>query len=133
VWKASFHLLQRLSLLSIIATMLGRLPLALALVTATAQAQYKPQVPVDNRTLAQIYSAAKAEAATSSSKPLRVFWGGDAGSQGDSMRSAWKEAFPEIPLNLTVDLSKYHDNRIDRSWYSEPEGEGAAVSVDRRR
>lgn len=31
------------------------------------------------------------------------------------MRNAWAKAFPKIPLNLTVDLSKYHDSNIDRS------------------
>lgn len=32
------------------------------------------------------------------------------------MRASWAKAFPKIPLNLTVDLSKYHDSNIDRSW-----------------
>ena len=40
-----------------------------------------------------------------------------AGSQGDGVRSAWKARFPNIALNLTVDLSKYHDGRIDRSYF----------------
>lgn len=36
-------------------------------------------------------------------------------SQGDNVRTAWAKAFPKIHLNLTVDLSKYHDSNIDRS------------------
>ena len=40
-----------------------------------------------------------------------------AGSQGDGVRSAWKARFPNVVLNLTVDLSKYHDGRIDRAYY----------------
>lgn len=32
------------------------------------------------------------------------------------MRTAWAQTFPDITLNLTVDLSKYHDSNIDRSW-----------------
>lgn len=39
-----------------------------------------------------------------------------AGSQGDGVRKAWQARFPDVKLNLTVDLSKYHDNRIDRGW-----------------
>lgn len=31
------------------------------------------------------------------------------------MKKAWANRFPNVPLNLTVDLSKYHDNRIDRA------------------
>lgn len=31
------------------------------------------------------------------------------------MRTAWAKAYPDVALNLTVDLSKYHDNRIDRA------------------
>lgn len=42
-----------------------------------------------------------------------------AGSQGDGVRSAWEARFPDIKLNLTVDLSKYHDNRIDRAFYEQ--------------
>ena len=40
-----------------------------------------------------------------------------AGSQGDGVRSAWKARFPNVVLNLTVDLSKYHDSRVDRAYY----------------
>ena len=40
-----------------------------------------------------------------------------AGAQGDSVRSAWEARFPNVSLNLTVDLSKYHDGRIDRAYY----------------
>lgn len=40
-----------------------------------------------------------------------------AGSQGDGLRKAWNDRFPDVPLNLTVDLSKYLDNRIDRAFY----------------
>ena len=40
-----------------------------------------------------------------------------AGTQGDGVRSAWEARFPNVILNLTVDLSKYHDGRIDRAYY----------------
>lgn len=77
---------------------------------AAAQATYPAQIPIETRTLSEIYASARQESGT-----LQVFWGGDAGNQGDSIRSAWAELFPDVKLNLTVDLSKYHDNRIDRA------------------
>lgn len=40
-----------------------------------------------------------------------------AGSQGNALRQAWQSRFPGVPLNLTVDLSKYLDNEIDRAFY----------------
>ncbi|CZT17319.1 related to ABC-type Fe3+ transport system, periplasmic component [Ramularia collo-cygni] len=77
---------------------------------AHALPHYSDVVEVESRSLDQIYAAAKQE-----SGPLQVFWGGDAGSQGDGTRAAWAARFPDLPLNLTVDLSKYHNNRIDRA------------------
>ncbi|RPB10180.1 periplasmic binding protein-like II [Morchella conica CCBAS932] len=68
-------------------------------------------VDIDTRSLDDIYEAAKLE-----SGPLRICWGGDEDYQGDSVRTAWAQTFPDIELNLTVDLSKYHDSNIDRSW-----------------
>ncbi|GIZ44334.1 hypothetical protein CKM354_000753500 [Cercospora kikuchii] len=76
---------------------------------ALCEAAYNT-VAVDTRSLEDIYAAARKEEGT-----LQVFWGGDAGSQGDSVRQAWADRFPDVKLNLTVDLSKYHDNRIDRA------------------
>ena len=109
-----------------------RIAVLTSLVTATC-AQWHSQVTPDTRTLDQIYAAAQKE-----SGPLQVFFGGDgrnpcsfikrtipgadvcifpAGSQGDGVRSAWRARFPNVILNLTVDLSKYHDSRIDRAYY----------------
>ena len=85
------------------------LPFALG-AASLAQAAYPAQVQVDTRSLDEIYAAARQE-----SGPLQVFWGGDEGSQGSSVRSAWAQQFPDVKLNLTVDPSKYHDNRIDRA------------------
>lgn len=91
--------------------------IALALSTALALAQYTPTVPIDNRTLPQIYAAARHERSSNTTRPLQVFWGGDAGSQGDGFRKAWAQQFPDIPLNLTVMLSKYGDVRLDEAFY----------------
>ena len=107
---------------------------ALIISSAAIKAQYLPRVTPDTRSLDQIYAAAQNETG-----PLQVFFGGDgrssipssssnislanvtakcpAGSQGDGVRSLWKARFPNVALNLTVDLSKYHDGRIDRGFY----------------
>lgn len=37
-------------------------------------------------------------------------------SQGQSTIDAWKARFPDIELNLTVDVSKYHDSRVNRQF-----------------
>ncbi|KAI5360228.1 hypothetical protein Slin14017_G097890 [Septoria linicola] len=77
---------------------------------ALCEAAYSSQVALDTRTLQEIYEVARQEEGA-----LQVFWGGDAGSQGDGVRQAFAQAYPDVKLNLTVDLSKYHDNRIDRA------------------
>lgn len=82
---------------------------------ATVLAQWTPNIPIDTRSINEIYAAARQEY-SSVQKPLQVFSGGDAGSQGDAIRTAWKANFPDIPLNFTVDLSKYHDSRVDRAY-----------------
>lgn len=43
--------------------------------------------------------------------------GGDAGSQGDAYRQAWRELFPDLPLNLTINLSKCQSINIDLAYY----------------
>lgn len=37
------------------------------------------------------------------------------------MKAAWAARFPKIALDLTVDLSKYHDSRIDRAYWANNE------------
>lgn len=44
-----------------------------------------------------------------------------AGPQGNAIRAAWKSRFPKITLDLSIDLSKYHDSRIDRAWFAKNE------------
>lgn len=82
-----------------------RSTLIFGVLAVTALAQYRPQVPIEARSLDEIYLAAKAELnATKDQSPLRVFWGGDDGAQGQGVINAWKAQFPDIPLNLSVDL-----------------------------
>lgn len=44
---------------------------------------------------------------------LVVYAGGDAPNQQDGNRAGFEEAFPGIRVEMVVDLSKYHDARID--------------------
>lgn len=91
----------------------------LSLILQGVAAQWHANVPLETRSLDEIYAAAKQEG----SQALQVAWGGDAGTQGNGVRQAWKQRFPDIPLNLTVDLSKFHNGRIDSAFY---EGEHSA-------
>ncbi|KAJ8067554.1 hypothetical protein OCU04_004894 [Sclerotinia nivalis] len=43
------------------------------------------------------------------------------------MKDAWAARFPKISLDLTVDLSKYHDSRIDRSYWNNNETDDIAI------
>jgi ABC-type Fe3+ transport system substrate-binding protein len=70
----------------------------------------KINVPIDTRSLDEIYAAAQRETG-----PLVVASGGDAQAQWDAFRSMFSTRFPKIKLDLTVDFSKYHDSRADRA------------------
>ncbi|KAE9970945.1 hypothetical protein EG328_005961 [Venturia inaequalis] len=91
-------------------------PLAYAGLIAKVVDCYTANVPLETRSLDEIYQAAQNEDGN-----LVVAWGGDAGPQGNAVRNAWKARFPNITLDLSVDLSKYHDSRIDRAWYNKNE------------
>ncbi|KAG9570265.1 periplasmic binding protein-like II, partial [Aureobasidium melanogenum] len=80
-------------------------------------------VIVEKRTLDQIYAAAMNETGE-----LIVLWGGDAVKQGDATIAAWRAKFPDIKLKLTVDVSKYHDSRVDRN-YQRNGDDGADIAV----
>lgn len=62
----------------------------------------------DTRTLDDLYKLALAEGGT-----LVVYAGGDAPDQQDGNRAGFEAAFPGIRVEIVVDLSKYHDARID--------------------
>lgn len=65
-------------------------------------------VQADTRTLDELYKLALAENGT-----LVVYAGGDAPDQQDGNRAGFEERFPGIRVEIVVDLSKYHDARID--------------------
>jgi ABC-type Fe3+ transport system substrate-binding protein len=68
-------------------------------------------VPIETRSLAELYQAAQAEGGH-----LTVYGGGDATNQLDGTKDAFLAQFPAIKLDLRVDLSKYHDARIDLAF-----------------
>ena len=49
-------------------------------------------------------------------------------SQGAPAIEAWNARFPDVKLNLTVDVSKYHDSRVDRQ-YQRTGSDGADIAV----
>jgi ABC-type Fe3+ transport system substrate-binding protein len=61
------------------------------------------------RSLDELHRQAKAEGAK-----LVVYAGGDAPSQAGIYTTGFSRRFPDIDIQLTVDLSKHHDARIDQ-------------------
>ncbi|KAM0276898.1 hypothetical protein ACHAQH_006270 [Verticillium albo-atrum] len=64
---------------------------------------------IENRTIDEIHQAALAEGGV-----VTCWHGGDETNQQDSLKQMFEERFPGMTLNITVDLSKYHDGRIDQ-------------------
>ncbi|KAF2008750.1 periplasmic binding protein-like II [Aaosphaeria arxii CBS 175.79] len=62
----------------------------------------------ENRTIDEIYQAALNEGGV-----VTLWHGGDEKNQQDGLKQAFEKRFPGITLNVTVDLSKYHDGRLD--------------------
>lgn len=63
----------------------------------------------ETRSLAELRADAVAEGAT-----LTVYAGGDIADQQDYTVAGFRQACPEIEINMVVDYSKYHNVRIDR-------------------
>jgi hypothetical protein len=66
-------------------------------------------VPIENRTIEQIYEAALAEG----NGTLVVYSGGTAQSLGDQTKQAFEARFPGLTVNVIVDYSIFHGPRID--------------------
>jgi len=99
-------------------------------------AQWKANITPESRSLDEIYKAAQAENCDtlriaaggdgtfvfiSLRYPLRVLTNDVAKQYWNSTIEGFNKRFPKINLNLTTDLSKYHDARIDRAFYAEDE------------
>jgi hypothetical protein len=68
---------------------------------------------LETRSLDEIYHAALDEGGI-----VTVWHGGDEKDQQDSLKSAFENRFPGMTLNITVDLSKYLDSKIDQQLYN---------------
>lgn len=62
----------------------------------------------ETRDIDEIYRAALAEGGV-----VTLWHGGDEKTQQDFLKQAFEARFPNITLNITVDLSKYHDGNLD--------------------
>lgn len=67
----------------------------------------------EDQELRELYAQAREELAGTGER-LIVWAGGDAVNQQQALEEAFLAKFPEVPLDLFVDLSKYHDLNIDR-------------------
>ncbi|TGJ82408.1 hypothetical protein E0Z10_g6370 [Xylaria hypoxylon] len=70
---------------------------------------FKGGPQIENRTIDEIYEAAVAEGGI-----VTVWHGGDEPGQQEGLKQAFEARFPKMTLNVTVDVSKYHDGNIDR-------------------
>lgn len=62
----------------------------------------------ETRSLDELYQAALAEGGI-----VTLWHGGDEANQQDFLKSTFEARFPNMTLNVTVDLSKYHDGKLD--------------------
>ncbi|KAI8713751.1 hypothetical protein NCS52_01220500 [Fusarium sp. LHS14.1] len=88
------------------------LPLAFLASQAVAYDQvlgFKAAPEYETRSLDEIYKAALKEGDT-----VTLWHGGDEKNQQDGLKKAFEKRFPGITLNVTVDLSKYHDGFLDQ-------------------
>lgn len=67
-----------------------------------------PTFEKETRSLDEIYKAAVAEGGV-----VTLWHGGDEKTQQNSLKAAFEKRFPKMTLNVTVDLSKYHDGNLD--------------------
>ncbi|KLO94714.1 uncharacterized protein LW93_13533 [Fusarium fujikuroi] len=70
---------------------------------------FNEKAQIETRSIDEIYKAALKEGGT-----VTCWHGGDAPNQRDSLKQAFEKRFPGMKLNVTVDLSKYHDARLDQ-------------------
>lgn len=62
----------------------------------------------ETRSIDEIYQAALAEGGV-----VTLWHGGDEKTQQNFLKQAFEARFPNMTLNVTVDLSKYHDGNLD--------------------
>ncbi|KXH64666.1 ABC transporter [Colletotrichum nymphaeae SA-01] len=80
---------------------------------------------IETRTLDEIHQAALAEGGI-----VTAWHGGDEKNQQDGLKRAFETRFPGMTLNITVDVSKFHDGNIDRQLALSASGAARALYVD---
>lgn len=68
----------------------------------------RTSIQEETRTLDELHQAALAEGGI-----VTLWHGGDEKTQQNSLKTAFEARFPGVTLNVTVDLSKYHDGNLD--------------------
>ncbi|CAI9628807.1 unnamed protein product [Alternaria burnsii] len=83
---------------------------SLALFAGASLAAYAPNKTFERetRSIDEIYKAALAEGGV-----VTLWHGGDEKTQQNGLKTAFETRFPNMTLNVTVDLSKYHDGNLD--------------------
>ncbi|KLU82625.1 hypothetical protein MAPG_01696 [Magnaporthiopsis poae ATCC 64411] len=79
----------------------------------------------ETRSIDEIYQAALAEGGS-----VTLWHGGDEAYQRNSLKTAFEARFPGVTINMTVDLSKYLDGRLDEQLARAARGDDGAVTVD---
>lgn len=86
----------------------------LVFIASTVVAARKPvpnvtSIQEETRTLDEIHQAALAEGGV-----VTLWHGGDEANQQNFLKTNFEARFPGMTLNVTVDLSKYHDGNLDQ-------------------
>lgn len=82
----------------------------LAFLAASAAARVQNStVQEETRSLDEIHQAALAEGGI-----VTLWHGGDEKTQQNGLKAAFESRFPGMTLNVTVDVSKYHDGNLDQ-------------------
>ena len=69
---------------------------------------FKYPAEYETRSLDEIHRSALKEGGV-----VTLWHGGDEKNQQDDLKKAFEDRFPGMTLNVTVDVSKYHDGKID--------------------
>jgi hypothetical protein len=85
-----------------------------ALAVAYPYSHVGNDVEIETKSLDELHDAAMAEGGV-----VTLWHGGDEKDSQDAMKEAFEKRFPGMTLNLTVDLSKYHDVNIDEQLAQE--------------
>lgn len=99
---------------STLSQLCGALIIGTQLCFANTLFRFNSTLEVEARSLDEIHDAALAEDGV-----VTPWHGGDETNQQDALKQAFVARFPGMTLNVTVDLSKYHDAAFDDDWQME--------------